>query len=430
MRGAAVVTALSCLLTMTCQEMVQAGSWGTRGAETVTYENLDINKASYLGFGRLYPFSAADTGLYYFTTTEKKSYYQVKALLNAGTSCHIEIYDELGSSLVSQADLAEQGFERFVLEPSAAYILKISGEGDTAGEIVVSEIADDYSDTMEEAVSAVFNKEYSVTTECSTDVDYLKFTTDDKDASYTLNIDPASGSAGEFELLDEAGNLFLEYSGTTNQDTKLETKLLLEHNKTYYLKIASAEMGRQVLVSIKQAVNQYKITYHLNGGTNHKDNKTSYTATQNLSLKNPTRKGYVFEGWYTTSNYSKKITAIKGSAKSNYNLYAKWKKVTVGTVSLKSFNSTSPGKAKLVFGTISGAKGYQISLSWTVNKTKKVKSQIVTKTTMAYTGLAQGEKYSVQVRAYAIDSCGNRVYGAYSKTKSVTIKKKKVKKKK
>lgn len=34
------------------------------------------------------------------------------------------------------------------------------------------------------------------------------------------------------------------------------------------------------------------------------------------------------------------------------------------------------------------------------------------------------------MRTYAIDSCGNRVYSAYSKTRSVTVKKKVVKKKK
>ncbi len=57
-----------------------------------------------------------------------------------------------------------------------------------------------------------------------------------------------------------------------------------------------------------------------------------------------------------------------------------------------------------------------------------MKNQDVTKTSVAYSGLVQGEKYSVQVRSFSIDSCGNRVYSAYSNTKTVTVKKKEAKK--
>ena len=81
-----------------------------------------------------------------------------------------------------------------------------------------------------------------------------------------------------------------------------------------------------------------------------------------------------------------------------------------------------------MFGAVSGIKGYQVSLK--NNRNGSVKTQDVTKTSVAYSGLVQGDKYSVQVRSYAIDPCGNRVYSAYSKTKGVTIKKKAVKKKK
>ena len=35
------------------------------------------------------------------------------------------------------------------------------------------------------------------------------------------------------------------------------------------------------------------------------------------------------------SKYSRKITTIKNTAKKNYTLYAKWKKVTVKTVAVK-----------------------------------------------------------------------------------------------
>lgn len=43
--------------------------------------------------------------------------------------------------------------------------------------------------------------------------------------------------------------------------------------------------------------NTYKITYNLNGGTNNSANPTSYTVLYGVTLKNPTRTGYTFDGW-------------------------------------------------------------------------------------------------------------------------------------
>lgn len=53
--------------------------------------------------------------------------------------------------------------------------------------------------------------------------------------------------------------------------------------------------------------NEYEITYNLNGGTNNSANPTSYTVLYGVSLKNPTRTGYTFDGWY---NGSTKVTGI------------------------------------------------------------------------------------------------------------------------
>ena len=41
----------------------------------------------------------------------------------------------------------------------------------------------------------------------------------------------------------------------------------------------------------------YKITYYLNGGVNNSSNPVYYTKT--VSLKNPTKKGYTSNGWYS-----------------------------------------------------------------------------------------------------------------------------------
>ena len=82
-----------------------------------------------------------------------------------------------------------------------------------------------------------------------------------------------------------------------------------------------------VILTAKWSLTNYSITYYLNGGTNHPDNPNSYTMlSETISLKDPTREGFVFFGWYTSSNFSNntKITEIKRGSIGNLSLYAAW----------------------------------------------------------------------------------------------------------
>lgn len=72
---------------------------------------------------------------------------------------------------------------------------------------------------------------------------------------------------------------------------------------------------------------KYTITYKLNGGKNNSSNPDSYKiTTSTIKLKNPTRKGYKFAGWYSDKKCTKKVTQIKKGSTGNKTLYAKWKK--------------------------------------------------------------------------------------------------------
>ena len=56
-----------------------------------------------------------------------------------------------------------------------------------------------------------------------------------------------------------------------------------------------------VTVHAKWNVKEYKITYHLNGGTNHADNPTTFTVQDTgFVFKEPTREGADFYGWTET----------------------------------------------------------------------------------------------------------------------------------
>lgn len=389
---------------------------------------IDTNKASNLGFGRLYPFSAANgTGeLYYFTTSSQKSYYQIKALIMGGQEIYTRIYDKEGMPVTEQMQLENESYKRIALSPSTKYYIELSGSNDAAGEIIVSEIADDFADTMEEAKEISYGKEYAVTTECAGDVDYLKFTTGTEDVSYSVVIDSAAGISGSYLLEDASGEPVA--SGETDAEKQITKKVSLENEKEYYLKLSSETAACRLLVTVKKTVNKYKVTYHLNSGTNAKGNPASYTADVGYTLKAPTRKGYIFGGWFADKKYETAVTKIVGSDKKAYDLYAKWIKVQPGGAQIKSLTSKSVGKVNLEYNAVPGAGGYQIRITRIINGKKNTINKLVKKTTVVFKDWVQGEKYYVTVRAYEIDSCGNRVYGAYSKTENVTVKKKVVKK--
>lgn len=70
----------------------------------------------------------------------------------------------------------------------------------------------------------------------------------------------------------------------------------------------------------------YTITYNANKGKLHNKTQFTYEAGQAVTLRRPTRSGYVFKGWYEDANFTRKITKIKKYSKKHYVLYAKWKK--------------------------------------------------------------------------------------------------------
>ncbi len=93
------------------------------------------------------------------------------------------------------------------------------------------------------------------------------------------------------------------------------------------IKNLTSTSNKKITLYAQWKKTKYKVTYKLNGGKNHKKNPTSYyITTSTKKLKNPTRKGYVFKGWYTDKKYKNKITQIKKGSTGNITLYAKWKK--------------------------------------------------------------------------------------------------------
>lgn len=184
---------------------------------------------------------------------------------------------------------------------------------------------------------------------------------------------------------------------------------------------AEATDGSGVKAQCKVIV-PYKITYKLNKGNNHKSNPSTYY-NQKVTLKNASRKGYTFGGWYSDSKFKKKVTSISKNSKKDLTLYAKWNKVSVKKASVKKVSNISGKKAKVVINKVSGAKGYRIAYSTDKNFKKGVNKIDTKNTTKTLAKLKKGKTYYVKICAYKLDSKGDKVFGTYSKTVKVKIKK-------
>ena len=72
-------------------------------------------------------------------------------------------------------------------------------------------------------------------------------------------------------------------------------------------------------------LNTYSIHYKLNGGENHEDNATYYTAeSQDILFADPTKTGYTFMGWFSDEACTEEFTAIAAGSTGDVTLYAKW----------------------------------------------------------------------------------------------------------
>ncbi len=83
---------------------------------------------------------------------------------------------------------------------------------------------------------------------------------------------------------------------------------------------------KDITVYAKWTRNTYSVIYKLNGGKNAKNPVTKYNVDSPvITLKNPTRKGYEFAGWYTDEFFlSRKVDMIPTGSTGSLTLYAKW----------------------------------------------------------------------------------------------------------
>lgn len=169
----------------------------------------------------------------------------------------------------------------------------------------------------------------------------------------------------------------------TGWNTKADGSGTAYKNKASVTNLAKAGKSVTLYAQWKLSSGCYTVKYVLNGGKNNCDNPTAYSSSgKDIKLKNPTRSGYTFAGWYQKADFSgSKVTKITAATKKNITLYAKW--VKTYTVKFEA----------------NGGKGTMSSTTCTVDVAKKLPANKYTRD--FYTFKGWNTKANGKGKAYA-----------------------------
>ncbi len=153
--------------------------------------------------------------------------------------------------------------------------------------------------------------------------------------TYSIRFNPngGSGKMNDINSISYSKKVTLPASTFTRKgmtfagwNTRANGKGIAIANKASVSKLASTN-GAVVNLYAQWTYTKYKITYSGLGssGKNNKSNPSTYTiASGKITLKDPTKPGFKFQGWYKDKNFKKKITYIPAGSTGNITVYSKW----------------------------------------------------------------------------------------------------------
>ena len=144
----------------------------------------------------------------------------------------------------------------------------------------------------------------------------------------------------EYKYVDDDELVMSAVLKVNDEDIPLTTKtgiqtikdLDLEHQEykiqlvvTYVVGTTAKNVKSEIItVGTNNPIISHNITYNLDGGTNNELNPSSYVEGEEVILKEATKEGYKFIGWYIGET---KVTSISPEAKEDIELTAKWEKI-------------------------------------------------------------------------------------------------------
>ena len=110
--------------------------------------------------------------------------------------------------------------------------------------------------------------------------------------------------------------------------TSSEIKAFFGTENVYFMNLSTTNNG-EITLTATWGIESYYINYNLDGGTNDGSNPTIYDVnTPTITLLDPTKTGYIFDGWYDSVTFDNEITEIITGSTGNKTFYAKWIKDT------------------------------------------------------------------------------------------------------
>lgn len=162
--------------------------------------------------------------------------------------------------------------------------------------------------------------------------------------SYTVTLDANGGTIDNNSISVEFDSNY-----TLPTPTKDYYTFVGWYNDSVKYGTSKWDKDSDVTLTAKWTPSSYSLTYNLSGGTNSLQNPKSFTIeTPTIKLKDPSKNGYKFVGWYTDQSYNDPITEISAGSHTNITLYAKWE-VEIYTITYDLKGGTISGTYKTTF---------------------------------------------------------------------------------
>ncbi len=150
---------------------------------------------------------------------------------------------------------------------------------------------------------------------------YAKWTANTYNVTYK-NIDGADNSSNRTTFTYDSGDMVLANPTKRGYTFK---GWYTDEGLTNNISSFSTKRASDITLYASWQVNTYKINYELYGGTNDTSNPYSYTYGKGVaSLKDPTKTGYTFKGWYNDSSFKTPFSGIATTDIDDKTVYAKW----------------------------------------------------------------------------------------------------------
>ena len=174
------------------------------------------------------------------------------------------------------------------------------------------------------------------------------------DRSYTVKIAGTTVKSGTYDIDGVTGTKTIASGTKTITKTTATQTISFSCSMAFNITWSGTYIGtRSASGSISVAAKtSYKVTYNANGGSGAPSSQTKWYGTNlTLSSTKPTRTGYTFQGWATSSSGSVAYAAgATYSANAAVTLYAVWKAITYTVSYNANGGSGAPGNQTKTHG--------------------------------------------------------------------------------